>query len=243
MWVAVDHIHMFPRKQIAMNNHFKPKRVKPDAGRLIVVLFRSRNKDNQNIDGFHERFECMLTRREPTDIKIRRRFDDFVASGLPGERSRMYISVNARDNRKTMQALTTMLVDSAFNTDPNIGDIDMASLEQMAVSIAARPENAAEHKWLLDIDTNDSDKLGIIVGYLDDLDDQLVESINATPNGYHVIVHHGFDTRELKALAAYHHIDLDVKRDDLTIAAFKRNRLVLCKGLIHHVPSQCHHLD
>lgn len=48
-----------------MNNHFKPKRVKPDAGRLIVVLFRSRNKDNQDIDGFRERFECMLTRREP----------------------------------------------------------------------------------------------------------------------------------------------------------------------------------
>lgn len=226
-----------------MNNHFKPKRVKADAGRLIVVLFRSRNKDNQNIDGFHERFECMLTRREPTDIKIRRRFDDFVASGLPNERSRMYVSVNARDNRKTMKTLTTMLVDSAFNTDPDIGDVDMASLEQMAVSVAARPENAAEHKWLLDIDTNDSDKLGIIVGYLDELDAALIESINATPNGYHVIVHHGFDTRELKALAAYHHIELDVKRDDLTIAAFKRNRLVLCKGLIHHVPSECHHLD
>lgn len=208
-----------------MNNHFKPKRVKPDAGRLIVVLFRSRNKDNQNIDGFHERFECMLTRREPTDIKIRRRFDDFVASGLPGERSRMYVSVNARDNRKTMKALTTMLVDSAFNTDSNIGDVDMASLEQMAVSIAARPENAAEHKWLLDIDTRILDILRIIIEYLDELDAELIESINATPNGYHVIVHHGFDTRELKALAAYHHIELDIKRDDLTIAAFKRNRL------------------
>lgn len=212
-----------------MNNHFKPKRVKPDAGRLIVVLFRSRNKDNQSIDEFHERFECMLTRREPTDIKIRRRFDDFVASGLPGERSRMYVSVNARDNRKTMQALTTMLVDSAFDTNPNIGDVDMASLEQMAVSVAARPENAAEHKWLLDIDTNDSDKLGIIVKYLDELDAALIESINATPNGYHIIVHHGFDTRELKALAAYYHIELDVKRDDLTIAAFKRNRLESAK--------------
>lgn len=208
-----------------MNNHFKPKRIKGDAGRLIVVLFRSRNKDNQDIEGFHERFECMLTRREPTDIKIRRRFDNFVASGLPGERSRMYVSINARDNRKTMKALTTMLVNSAFDTDPNIGDVDMASLEQMAVSVAARPENAAEHKWLLDIDTNDSAKLRIIINYLDELDDQLVESINATPNGYHVIVHHGFDTRELKTLAAYHHIDLDIKRDDLTIAAFKRNRL------------------
>lgn len=208
-----------------MNNHFKPKRVKPDAGRLIVVLFRSRNKDNQNIDGFHERFECMLTRREPTNIKIRRRFDDFVASGLPGERSRMYVSVNARDNRKTMQALTTMLVDSAFNTDPNTRDIDMASLEQMAVSVAARPENAAEHKWLLDIDTRILDILRIIIEYLDELDAELIESINATPNGYHIIVHHGFDTRELKTLAAYHHIDLDIKRDDLTIAAFKRNRL------------------
>lgn len=202
-----------------MSNHFKPKRVEPDATPLRVVLFRSRNKDNKgHVAGFQERFESFLTREDirpghdlPLDSDIQRRFRSFVESGKPGELSRMYVSVNARNNRKTMKTLTEVLIDAAFDQASDQGEIDMASIGQMVVSRAALPENAAEHHWMLDIDNRDEAVIREICTKLKEISPDLISYIKSTPNGWHIICDHGFDLRLLGDFVS----QVDLKRDGL----------------------------
>ena len=67
-----------------------------DTDLCYVVLWVSRQKDNKDMEGFKERrksFICtvdMIVHYAETFKKT------FVNDGLPGELSRMYISVNAR---------------------------------------------------------------------------------------------------------------------------------------------------
>lgn len=205
-----------------MSNHFKPKRVKPDTGPLRVVLFRSRNKDNKNhIEGFQERFESFLTREDikpghdlPCDSGVWRKFRSFVDQGRSGELSRMYVSINARDNRKTMKALTEALVDAAFDQTSDQGEIDMASIGQLVVSRAALPENAAEHHWMLDIDNKDEAVVKAISSRLEEIDPDLISYMKRTPNGWHIICDHGFDLRRLGDLSG----EVNLKRDGLYLA-------------------------
>ena len=86
-----------------MSNHYHPKRITANSSPLLGVLFRARRKGNQQVADFKERCESFLTRRRP--YELRNRFAQFVAQGKPGEVSRFYISVNARDNDKTRKAL------------------------------------------------------------------------------------------------------------------------------------------
>ncbi len=202
-----------------MSNHFKPKRVGSDAAPLRVVLFRSRNKDNKNrIEGFQERFESFLTREDirpghdlPCDSGVWWKFRSFVDQGRPGELSRMYISVNARDNRKTMKSLTEILVDAAFDQTSDQGEIDMASIGRLVVSRAALPENAAEHHWMLDIDNRDEAVVKAISARLEEIDPDLISHMKRTPNGGHIICDHGFDLRRLGDLSG----EFSLKRDGL----------------------------
>lgn len=76
-----------------MSNHYHPKRITPDSRPLHGVLFRSRRKDNQQVDGFEERFESFLTRKRP--FELRDRFTRFVDRGKPGEVSRFYVSLTS----------------------------------------------------------------------------------------------------------------------------------------------------
>lgn len=203
-----------------MSNHFKPKRVKSDTGPLRVILFRSRKKDNREISGFQERIESFLSRGDELSPEIQNRFAYFVQNGRLGEVSRMYISVNARNNHKTMESLTKSLIDSVFDWNPELGEIDMASVGQLVVSRAALPENADEHRWLLDIDDNDSRFVGEVVGKLNEIDPSIKPELRDTPNGYHVICAHGFDIRKLGNLMD----KICLKRDALYLADIQTNK-------------------
>lgn len=188
-----------------MSNHYHPKRITSASGPLLGVLFRARRKDNQQVPGFKERCESFLTRQKP--FELRDRFARFVDQGQPGEVSRFYVSVNARDNAKTRTALMHLLIDAQ--------DVDMATIGQMAVSIAMQPEQRAERHWLLDVD----DPSWIRVEALRRRIEHIYEESEApgavtvipTINGYHLICSHGFDTRLLGSMLDR----VEVKRDAL----------------------------
>ena len=69
---------------------------------LRVVLFKSRNKDNRDLDGFKERSVGFVSTRGMDQLEAE--FQDFVRKGVPGELCRMYVTVNRRDNDKVFTA-------------------------------------------------------------------------------------------------------------------------------------------
>lgn len=188
-----------------MSNHYHPTRITADSRPLHGVLFRSRRKDNQQVDGFTERCESFLTRKRP--FELRDRFCQFVDQGKPAEMSRFYVSVNARDNAKTRTALMHVLID----TD----DVDMATLGQMALSVAMQPEQRAERHWLLDVD--DPSRISVealrrrIERIYEESEAPGVVTVIPTINGYHLVCSHGFDTRLLGSMLDC----VEVKRDAL----------------------------
>lgn len=190
-----------------MSNYYRPKKLADDGSKLMGVLFTSRNKDNNGLDGFRPRYRSFLTRQPIDSDELNGAFDRFVAEGLPMESCRFYVSVNARDNDKVRKAMMHALIDC--------DDIDMASIGQMAVSLAFRKENASERKWMFDVDTKD---VRVLDGLLDEIN-RVSDStgvpnqvtVNDTPNGWHVITEHGFDTRGVDMTG------IELKRDALTL--------------------------
>lgn len=109
---------------------------------MSIIMLRSRNKDNKDIAGFKERTKLFLTDKPPHHHFTE--FKRFVAGGVPGEFSRMYISVNARDTDKVKKALLCkMISDDQF---------DLRNLNNAMVSVAMQKENAAEKRWMFDYD-------------------------------------------------------------------------------------------
>ena len=189
--------------------------------RYKVVLFKSRNKDNKEVTGFKERCMVFLWNKDKLPFN---RFDDFVKRGLPGEKCRLYISVNDRDGDRTRRALLINLI--------NNPECDLSKMESLTASIAAKPENRAESKWLFDVDTTDKEQQK---SFLEDLVGTFREKISSnelptdmyfnmvnTPNGIGVIVPHGFDTREL--LNKWGDI-VTLKRDAMLFVTIKENEL------------------
>lgn len=151
---------------------------------LRVVLFTSRNKDNKELPFFKERTKAFLTTKTVEELKDE--FDLFVEKGRLKETSRFYISVNERDNSKVQKALMHYLLDN---------DINMASLPSKIASVASKKENALTNKWMFDFD-DDKSKIYEFIADVTELYLDVPEKFE-TPNGYAVIVNHGFDTREL----------------------------------------------
>lgn len=71
---------------------------------LYVYLIRSRNKDNKDIPNFKERAKTILEYKENED-KVIESFKSFAAKGLPGEQTRLYRSVNSRNEEKIREEL------------------------------------------------------------------------------------------------------------------------------------------
>ena len=71
---------------------------------LYVYLMRSRNKDNKDIPNFKERAKTILEYRENED-KVIEAFKSFAAKGVPGEQTRLYRSVNSRNEEKIREEL------------------------------------------------------------------------------------------------------------------------------------------
>lgn len=182
---------------------------------LNVVFFVSRNKDNKNIKGFEQRKKVFVTTRDPNSWEIKNEFKAFKEEGLPNEVSRLYFSVNKRNEEKLHKEVLHYLIDNpTFN---------LASLPQKVASLADRPEMALERKWMFDFDSTSQ-----IAMYRFTLDITAVSGISGKDmkitrsiNGWHIVVPHGFDTREL--LNRWEYVEL--KRDGLVLLDWSANEI------------------
>lgn len=167
--------------------------------RNIIIMFKSRNKDNKGVPDFHERTEVYLSDKPAYEHLMA--FKEFTDHGVDGEMSRMYVSVNARDLVKIKKALIIKLI-----ADDNVS---LLNLNNTLVSIAMAKENSAQSHWMFDYD----DDPNRIEEFVNDIMDITGEQpiVSETPHGYAVIVYHGFDTRDLMAKWGE---NVSLKRDD-----------------------------
>lgn len=171
---------------------------------LYIYMFRSRNKDNAHLSNFHERCKTILAYAED-EPKVRRDFERFAAEGIPGEKTRLYRSVNRRDENKIREELAIRLI----KDKPS-----MTKLNATLASVAQQTNNKAESKWLFDFDV---DSPLAVLEFYNDL--PVDGRIYKTPNGYAVVVEHGFDTREL--MKKWENYDITLKRDELLFLDMK----------------------
>lgn len=168
---------------------------------LYVYLIRSRNKDNKNVKGFKERTKTILEYKE-NEACIMEIFRDFAAKGVPGEATRLYRSVNSRNEEKVREELTIRLL----RNKPSV-----TKLNNTLASVALKTNNRDESKWLFDFDVDDYEALRMFrldLGLLG-----IHNDCHKTPHGYAVIAEHGFDTREL--MKKWKDYDITLKRDDM----------------------------
>lgn len=170
---------------------------------LNVVLFVSRNKDNKQIPGFKERRQVFLTNEPINSEVLRKKFLDFTTKGMYQEFSRMYYSVNSRKPQEVYKEFLHFLIDN-----PNF---NLCSASSKLAGIAMKHKNAETKHWLFDFDNIDTDKVREFMDDIHNYDSSCQIDIHKTPNGFAVIVDHGFDTRDLlKKWGKY----VTLKRDD-----------------------------
>lgn len=173
---------------------------------LYVYLIRSRNKDNKNIPNFKERAKTILEYRENED-KVIEAFKDFAAKGLPGELTRLYRSVNSRDEKKIREELIIRLL----RDKPS-----MTKLNRTLASVAQQSCSRGESKWLFDFDVDD---INLHNEFMYDI--PVGTMSYKTPHGYAVIAEYGFDTREL--MKKWKDYDITLKKDALLFLDMIRN--------------------
>ena len=178
---------------------------------LYVYLIRSRNKDNKDIQNFKERAKTILEYRENED-KVIEAFKSFVAKGLPGEQTRLYRSVNSRNEEKIREELIIRLL----RDKPS-----MTQLNRTLASVAQQVQNRDESKWLFDFDVDDN---LLVENFKKDIRRFAYDNsdiffynheieLHKTPHGYAIIVPHGFDTRGL--METWKDYDITLKKDEL----------------------------
>ena len=188
--------------------------IKSDEKDLRVVLFTSRNEDNQNIENFKERKIAFLAwfNGYNTPEWVMKKFLNFTREGQKDETSRMYISVNKRNPQKIKKELAMYLIDDV------LGDrhIEVTHIESFTAGVAAKTENREESKWLFDFDSFDG-----IEEFTKDIYEMsgLLPNLHLTKNGYAVLVDRGFDTRELLKKWP----DVGLKKDDLLLVHWAVN--------------------
>ena len=170
---------------------------------LYVYLIRSRNKDNKNIPNFKERAKTILEYKENED-KVIEAFKSFAAKGLPGEQTRLYRSVNSRNEEKIIEEFIIRLL----RDKPNMTQINrkLAPVEQQV-------KNCDESKWMFDFDVDNEEKVEDFIDdiyFYSELDNH---ELHKTPHGYVIVVPHGFDTREL--MEKWKDYDITLKKYEL----------------------------
>ena len=113
--------------------------------KLYVYLFKSRNKDNKDIPNFKERCKTILA-YEDEEPSVFEKFEKFAADGLPGEKTRLYKSVNSRNETKVREEIIIRLLRDK---------ISVTKLENLIASAAQQIHNRDESKWLFDCDVTD----------------------------------------------------------------------------------------
>lgn len=178
---------------------------------LYVYLIRSRNKDNKDIPNFKERAKTILEYKENED-KIIEAFKSFATKGVPGEQTRLYRSVNSRNEEKIREELIIRLL----RDKPS-----MTQLNRTLASVAQQVQNRDESKWLFDFDVDDNK---LAEDFKKDIKrfaynnsgiffyDYEIEA-HKTPHGYAIVVPHGFDTRKL--METWKDYDITLKKDEL----------------------------
>lgn len=178
---------------------------------LYVYLMRSRNKDNKGIPNFKQRDTTILEYKENED-KIIEEFKSFATKGVPGEQTRLYRSVNSRNEEKIREELVIRLL----RDKPSV-----TQLNRTLASVALQVQNRDDSKWLFDFDVDD-DKLA--EDFKKDIKrfaynnsgiffyNYEIEA-HKTPHGYAIIAPHSFDTREL--MEKWKDYDITLKKDDL----------------------------
>lgn len=176
--------------------------------KMYVYLIRSRNKDNKDIPNFKERAKSLVLYEED-ESRAYEEFHKFVVQGLPGEKIRLYKSVNARDEEKCRKGLIIRLLNGA----------SLTNMRNTLASVCQQIENRAESKWLFDFDCEDTE---VLSNFIEDIERQDVKTeVHKTPNGYAIIAEHGFDTREL--LNKYKEYDITLKKDELLFLGITEN--------------------
>lgn len=170
---------------------------------LYVYLIRSRNKDNKDVHNFKERAKTILEYKQ-NEEKVFDEFYKFAADGVPGEQTRLYRSVNSRNEEKIREELIIRLL----RDKPS-----MTKLNRTLVSVAQQVENRDESKWLFDFDVDDEEKVD---DFIDDIyfhSEIENHELHKTPHGYAIIVPHGFDIREL--VKKWKDYDITLNRDEM----------------------------
>lgn len=170
---------------------------------LYVYLMRSRNKDNKDISNFKQRVKTILEYKENED-KVIEAFKSFAAKGVPGEQTRLYRSVNSRNEEKIREEFIIRLL----RDKPS-----MTQLNRTLASVAQQVQNRDESKWLFDFDVDNEEKVEDFIDdiyFYSELDNH---ELYKTPHGYAIIVPHGFDTREL--MEKWKDYDITLKKDEL----------------------------
>ena len=172
---------------------------------LYVYLICSRNKDNKDVPNFKGRTKTVLEYKENEDSVIKE-FHRFAVDGVPGEQTRLYRSVNSRNEEKIREELIIRLL----RDKPS-----MTTLNRTLASVAQQVENRDGRKWLFDFDVDDRtlmEKFVVDIHNISYIAWKHIETYK-TPNGYAVIVSHGFDTREL--MEKWKDYDITLKKDEL----------------------------
>lgn len=172
---------------------------------LYVYLIRSRNKDNKDIPNFRERAKTILEYKENED-KVIEAFKSFAAKGVPGERTRLYRSVNSRNEEKIRKEFVIRLLRDKLS---------MTRLNRTLASVAQQVQNRDESKWLFDFDTDNRE---LVADFLSDINHfsgiKLIDmNCHKTPHGFAIVVPHGFDTRGL--MEKWKDYDITLKKDEL----------------------------
>ena len=180
------------------------------------VLFVSRNKDNSWLNNsicqpFKPRTKSFVAEVSPFDVlSLYDEFETFVNEGINGEISRLYVSVNARDEQKVHRALIHELIDKP--------DFDMTKIDSKIASIAMKPVNRKTSYWLFDFDRRDFD---LFYKFMTEVSEQTkILAQKPTMNGYALVVARGFDTREI--LKKYPMATL--KRDSMLLSYWKAKK-------------------
>lgn len=172
---------------------------------LYVYLIRSRNKDNKDVPNFKGRIETILEYKENED-KIIEEFKSFAAKGVPGEQTRLYRSVNSRNEDKIREEFIIRLLRDKLS---------MTRLNHTLASVALQVQNRDDGKWLFDFDVDDELLMNDFVHEIAMYSEiPLLEiEVHKTPHGYAIIVPHKFDIRGL--MEEWKGYDITLKKDDL----------------------------
>lgn len=179
---------------------------------VFAVQFVSRNKDNKGIEGFAQRHNVFLTREPQDSPKLMEKFKEFCAKGAPGETSRFYYSVNARDEEVTKRLLQKYIIEHP--------DCDICKLDAKITGLAMRPEAAATKHWMFDFDIDERLPLREFCQDIASDNNSIEIDIHKTINGYAVIVNHGFDTRRI--MEKWKSKGVELKRDDMLLVAWDK---------------------